>query len=327
MIRVGMVGTGDIARTHASFLSKMPDVSIAAVFDTIQEKAESMAKDFETFACQDLESMLARVDAVYICTPPQFHREAAVRAAEANLHVFCEKPLSASLEDSRAIEDAVKRSNIKFMVGFNFRFSPIFAALKDLVQSGTLGDIHSFWGIRVTWLPHLPPNWRTDPRFICGMTIESLSHDFDYMRWVVGDVVSAMGKVATSRSDLEGYDNITSAIMTLKSGGMANIHSSWACHVGAHQYGIIGTLGSAVCEGGRIRYKIESESSYKVIERNRPEDKVSPYQRESENFIESVRTGKKPLTGVEDGVATVRISHAVLQSSQYGGTVMLDTVV
>jgi predicted dehydrogenase len=80
-----------------------------------------------------------------------------------------------------------------------------------------------------------------------------------------------------------------------------------------------------VCENGQIRYKIESEPSHKVIERNAPKDEVSPYQRESENFIESVRTGKEPLTGVEDGVATVRISHAVLQSSQSGGTVMLDT--
>jgi len=325
MIRIGMVGTGDIARIHASFLSKMPDVSIAAVFDTVQEKAESMAKDFETVVCKDLESTLAQVDAVYICTPPQFHREAAVRAAEANVHVFCEKPLSVSLEDARAIEDAVKRSNITFMVGFTFRFSPIFAALKDLVQSGTLGDVYSFWGVRVMWLPHPPPNWRTDPRFICGMTIESLSHDFDYMRWVVGDVVSVTGKVATSRSDLKGYDNIISAIMTLESGGMANIHSSWACHVGVHQYGIIGTLGSAVCEGGQIRYKIESDSSHRVIVRNTPEDEVPPYQRESENFIECVRTGKEPLAGVEDGVATVRISHAVLQSSQSDGTVMLDT--
>jgi len=82
MIRIGMVGTGDIARTHASFLSKMPDVSIAAVFDVVQEKAGSMANDFETVVCRDLESMLDKVDAVYICTPPQFHREAAVRTAE-----------------------------------------------------------------------------------------------------------------------------------------------------------------------------------------------------------------------------------------------------
>jgi predicted dehydrogenase len=324
MIKVGMVGAGDIANIHTSFLSKIPDVRIEAVFDMAQEKAEGMANRLRAVAYKDLESMLAKIDAVYICTPPQFHHEAAVRAIEAGVHVFCEKPLTASLEDARAIEDAMKHANTNFMVGFNFRFSPVFASLRDLVASGNLGSIYSFWGVRNCWLPHLPPNWRTNPKFICGMTIESMSHDFDYMRWVVGDVTSVMGNVATSRSDLVGYDNIASVVMTLKSGGMADIHSSWASHVNFHRYGVIGSLGSAICEGDQVRYKIETEPSDGIIECNKPEDKISPYQRESEHFIECIKTGRKTLTGIEDGVATVQISHAVLQSSQEGCVVKLD---
>ena len=324
MIKIGMVGAGDIARTHTEYLSKIPDVHIAAVFDIMREKAESMANRLGAVAYRDLKSMLENVDAIYVCTQPQFHRETAIRATEAGVHVFCEKPLATNLEDAIAIENAVNDANTIFMIGFNFRFSPIFVSLKNLVESGKLGDVYSFWGIRAGWSPHLPPNWRTDPRFICGMTIESLSHDFDYMRWVVGDVASVMGKVATSRNDLKGYDNIVSAIMTLKSGGMADFHASWACHVGVNQYGIIGSLGSAVCENGRIRYRIESDPSESTIECNKPEDKISPYQRESEHFIECIKTGRKTLTGVEDGVATVKISHAVLQSSQQGCVIKLD---
>lgn len=323
MIKIGMIGTGQIAQTHANFLSKMPDVRIVAAFDSIQEKAKVMAKQLGAVAYDDLEAMLGNVDAVYVCTPPKFHCEAVIPSAKAGVHIFCEKPLTVSVEDAEAVEQAVKNANITFMVGFNFRFFPIFTRFKSLVDSGKLGDTYSFWCIRMTWLPHLPPNWRTDPRFICGMTIESLSHDFDYMRWFVGDVTSVMGKVLTSRSDLEGYDNIVNAIMTLKSGGMANIQSSWASHVSVHQYGVIGTLGSAICENGIIRYRIENDSSESIIECNQPEDKVSPYQRESENFIECIKTGKKPLTGVEDGIATVKISHAVLQSSQNGCLVKL----
>jgi len=324
MIKIGMVGAGDIAKTHIDNLSKIPDVRIGGVFDVVQEKSESMASRLGAIAYNELESMLKNVDAIYVCTQPQFHRDIIIRATEAGVHVFCEKPLSANLEDAIAIENAVITAKTIFMIGFNFRFSPIFISLKSLVESGKLGDIYSFWGIRVTWLPHLPPNWRTDPRFICGMTIESLSHDFDYMRWVVGDVTSVMGKVATSRSDLKGYDNIASAIMSLKSGGMADLHASWASHVGVSQYGVIGSLGSAVCEGGRVRYRIESDPSDSIIECNKPEDRISPYQRESEHFIECIKTGKKPLTSVKDGVATVRISYAVLQSSQNGCLVSLD---
>jgi myo-inositol 2-dehydrogenase/D-chiro-inositol 1-dehydrogenase len=319
-----MVGAGHIAQTHATCLSKIPDARVAGAFDSAQEKADAMARRYEAVAYKDLESMLGEVDAIYICTPPKFHREAAVRGIEAGVHIFCEKPLTVSLEDAEAVRDAVKNADATFMMGFHFRFSPVFSRLKELVESGKLGDIYSFWGIRILWSPHPPPNWRTDPRFLCGMTIESLSHDFDFMRWVAGDVASVMGKVATSRSDLEGYDNIISAIMNLKAGGMANFHASWASHVPAHQYGVIGTLGSAMCEKDIVRCRTEDEPSESIIECNRPEDKVSPYQRESEHFIECIKTGRKTLTGVEDGVATVRISHAVLQSSQQGHLVKMD---
>ena len=155
------------------------------------------------------------------------------------------------------------------------------------------------------------------------MTIESLSHDFDCMRWIAGDVSAVMGKVATSRSDLEGYDNIISAVMTLRSGGIANVQASWASHVRVHQYGVIGSIGSAVCEGNRVRWRTGDSSAENIIKCDRPGDKVSPYQRESEHFIECIAKGRETLTGVEDGAATVRISHAVLKSSQQENLVKL----
>jgi predicted dehydrogenase len=156
------------------------------------------------------------------------------------------------------------------------------------------------------------------------MTIESMSHDFDFMRWLVGDVTSVMGKVATSRPDLDGYDNIMSAIMTLKSGGMASFHSSWASHLNITQYGLIGTRGTAAFDRGVVRWKREDQPSETVIECNRPEDQIPSHQRETERFIDCLRTGRKPVAGVRDGVATVRISQAVLESSRENRAIGLD---
>ena len=110
MLKIGMVGAGHIARVHAESLSRIPDARIVGAFDAVSGKAESMPEQYGGTAYRDLDSMLAEVDAVYICTPPKFHREAAVRSVEAGVHVFCEKPLTVSLEDARAVEDVVKRS-------------------------------------------------------------------------------------------------------------------------------------------------------------------------------------------------------------------------
>ncbi len=285
MIKIGMVGAGHIANTHAACLQKISEAGIAGMFDTTQGRAADMAERYGANTYHDLDSMLSEVDAVYVCTPPKFHREAAIRAIESGTHVFCEKPLAVTVEDAEAIAEAVNKSDVVFAVGFNMRFSQASVEFKKLVESGKLGDIYQFWSIRSLWSPHLPPNWRTDPRFLCGMTIESLSHDFDFMRWIAGDVESAMGRVTTSRSDLDGYDNIVNALMVLRNGGVANVQASWANHVGTQQYGVIGSLGSATYEKGMIRWKTEKHSSEEVMDcRKQPEGK-SPYQLESEHFI------------------------------------------
>src|SRR5579872_6836052 len=244
-IRIGMVGAGAIATTHAKTLATIEYVKLAGVYDLLPERAAEYAAKEKTTAYSSLDALLEKCDAIYICTVPQAHREAAVRAAKAGVHVCSEKPLAKTLEDGLAIQEAVERAGISFMVAFPFRFSPGFMRLKEVVASGVLGKIYSYWDTRTIWLPHPPPNWRTDPRFIMGATIESMSHDFDIMRFLVGDVVSAMGKVATSRPDLQGYDNITSCILTLASGAMATIQSTWAGHESIFQVGIIGSDASA----------------------------------------------------------------------------------
>jgi myo-inositol 2-dehydrogenase/D-chiro-inositol 1-dehydrogenase len=317
MIRIGMVGTGAIAETHAGFLAQIDDVKVTGGFDAIPERAAEFARQHDATAYPTLDALLDNVDAIYIGTFPQAHREAAVRAAEAGVHIFCEKPLAATIEDGLAIQEAVERSKISFFTAFPFRFSRSFMRMKEVVDSGVLGAIYSFWDTRVMWLPHLPPNWRTDPRYIIGMTIESMSHDFDYMRWLVGDATSAMGRVSTSRPDLQGYDNITSCVLTLANGGMAGFNASWAAHEQITQYGIIGSDASVVYDHDIVRWKTGDGPEH-VLEPNTPEDRISAHQRETQHFIHCLQTGETPSASVRDGVATLKISHAVLKSSTEG---------
>ena len=317
MARFGFVGAGQIAETHAATLAAIDGARIAGFHDVVPDRAERLAAAYggTAFAC--LDALLDAVDAVYVCTMPQFHREAVERAAAAGRHVFCEKPISSSVEDALAIQAAVERSGITFMMGFNFRFSPPLIRLKELVESGQLGPIHSYYAIRAVRLPHPPPNWRTDPRFIIGMTVESLSHDFDYMRWLVSDATSAMGQVATTRPDLTGYDNVASAILSLSNGGMASLHQSWASHVTVNRFGLIGAHGSATTDWGPVRWRMDGDTEDRLISiDDRPEDAIGSHQRETQHFVECLRTGQTPITSVHDGVATVKISHAVLESSR-----------
>jgi predicted dehydrogenase len=318
-----MVGAGAIATTHAQTLATIEGVSLAGVYDIDPQRAGDYAAKHNTKAYSSLDAMLEKVDAVYICSLPQAHRESAVRAAEMGVHVCSEKPLAKTVEDGLAIQEAVERAGITFMVAFPFRFLAGFMRLKELLDRGVLGKIFSYWDTRMIWLPHPPPNWRTDPRHIMGMTIESMSHDFDLMRYLVGDVTSAVGKVATSRPDLNGYDNITTCILTLASGGMATIHSSWAGHQSIFQIGIVGSEASLIFQDDVIRWKRADEPET-VLEPNTPEFQMNGLQRETHYFIQCLRTGARPHVGVRDGVATLKISHAVLKSARDGIMVPIE---
>ena len=319
MIQFGFVGAGQIAQVHAATIANTAGATVAGFYDVTPDRAEEMAARFGAAAYRSLDELLSNVDAICVCTMPQFHRESVDAAAAMGKHIFCEKPVSASLSDAVAIRESVKRSGAAFMMGFNFRFSPAIIRLKELADSGQLGNVHSYYAIRAIWLPHPPPNWRTDPRFIIGMTIESLSHDFDAMRWIVGDAVTAMGKVATTRPDLDGYDNLASAILSLANGGMASFHQSWASHVAVNHFGIIGSRGSAATNWGPVRWRLDGDTQDRIIPVDgRPEDSIDSHQREMRYFVECLKSGAPPLPGVEDGVGTVKISHAVLGSSRTG---------
>ncbi len=327
MIRVGFVGAGQIAATHAQSVEQEDGAQVAGFYDVDPARCSELAKRFSAGVYNKMDILLRDVDAVYICTPPKHHREAAVAAAEAGVHVFCEKPLADTTEDALAIAEAVAKANTVFMIGFNFRFMAGFRKLKAIVDSGVLGQVHSFFTVRILHLPHLAPNWRTNQEFVCGMTMESLSHDFDLMRWLVGNPVSVFGVTSTDRPDLVGYDNIMSAVMKLHSGAMASFHSNWVSPLQICQHGVVGANGTAVgheCPTYVVRCKTLSDDQETIDTLDSPEDKVNSHYLETQHFLNCLKTGDPTITSVSDGLATVRISAALLRSVAENRPITLD---
>jgi predicted dehydrogenase len=191
---------------------------VAAVMDVAIDRAEQLADTCGARAVTAMAPLLDEVDAVYVCSPPTLHREHVVRAASAGKHVFCEKPLATTLEDGRVIVDALTAAPVKAMVAFNNRFRRSFRRLRDLVRDGDLGVPLFGWIVRLA--PSMPPtsNWRMTPGLLCGITIESASHDIDLVRWALGEVIAVAGSTASSLPDLDGYDDTLNALLWLDSG-------------------------------------------------------------------------------------------------------------
>ena len=251
-IRIAILGAGGIAQKHVAALADVPRARVVAVVDVVPERAAALAGACGAQAHATPEEAIARADLVYVLTPPSTHCALAVMALESGKHVVCEKPLAIAVEDGERMTQAARAHGRHLMVAFNMRYKTGFQLLKAAVDSGELGTIYHFWSHRMVLGVGPEYNWRTDPTMLCGMTIESLSHDIDFMRLLIGEPVDVASTVFPARPALPGFDTDVSAAFTLAQGGTALIHASWSSHLAMNARGVLGTTGAAVVEGPGI---------------------------------------------------------------------------
>ncbi|MEM6391376.1 MAG: Gfo/Idh/MocA family oxidoreductase [Planctomycetota bacterium] len=339
-IRIAIVGAGGIAQRHGLAVQRNPHAELAAVVDRNAEQAEGFAKAWGGKPYPDLEACLDQVDAVYVLTPPSVRKGLALTALAAGKHLLCEKPLASTREDAEAIRDAAAAAPVVSAMGLNMRHRTGFERLRDIVQSGRLGSPYHFWRQRFGMGPGAggrvtDDNWRTDPSFVCGMTVESFSHDADMLRWVMDDELASVSAIVYGTvPDLPAFDNNAHAQFTLRSGGSALITASWSSRIGFNSCGVLGETGTAFLYGtalgnngswcSRELHVKSDEDEFETVEMIQDDLDERSYLRQTNDFIDAVRSGGTPRSSIADGCETLRISEAVLHAAQTRTIVELD---
>ncbi len=145
VLRVGLVGVGGVCgAVHYPGFSRIPGVEIAGLCEPSDALRQARAKEWDIAASfAEIGEFLAEVqpDAVAIATPNVYHRELILQALEAGCHVMCEKPLGMDYAETRLIYEAAKRSGLRHMTAFTYRFVPALNYIRHLVHSGELGTI------------------------------------------------------------------------------------------------------------------------------------------------------------------------------------------
>lgn len=146
-IRVGIIGCGWIAGSHLSRYMQMPDVEIVGGADLIEGKARAFFDErglTDAKCYTDYKEFIDKenLDAVSVCTYNSTHKECTVYALNKGIHVLLEKPMCVTLDEAVEICKAEKESGKILSIGFQPRFDPNMKMVKDIVQSGVLGDIY-----------------------------------------------------------------------------------------------------------------------------------------------------------------------------------------
>jgi len=210
-LNFAMIGHGFMGKAHSYALLATPfffKTGIEPVRRVIVGRnPERLRQAAETFGWEehstDWREVVRRpdIDAVSIVTPPNTHAEIAMAAAEAGKHIFCEKPFTVTVEEAQQTLDAVQRSGVKHMLGFNYRRVPAIGLAKQLIESGRLGTIYHVRAVYLQdWImdPQFPRIWKLD-RAIAGSGAhhELNAHIIDLALHLVGKINRVVGMEET----------------------------------------------------------------------------------------------------------------------------------
>jgi myo-inositol 2-dehydrogenase / D-chiro-inositol 1-dehydrogenase len=331
-LRIGVIGVGRIGRMHAELIAhQVPGAALAAVYDAHEPAARGVAAELRVPAAGTVDEIFdSDLDAVAICSSSDTHVDLLVAAAEAGKAVFCEKPVSLELGELDRALDAVESAGVPFQIGFNRRFDPGHASVREAVRSGAIGEPHL---VRISSRDPAPPPLdylRTSG----GLFLDMMIHDFDMARFLTGSEVVevfARGAVRVDAAFAQAADIDTALVMLVHADGcLTAIDNSRRAAYGYDQrLEVFGSRGMAVSENPHAHngavMTAEGErrpaNPYFFLERYLPS-----YVREWRAFVDAVKGGTTPPASIGDARAPLVIGLAALRSLGEGRPVRIEEV-
>ena len=317
MINVAVIGTGRLGSRHAANFAQIHGCRVKRVYDRVAESAKSCAEPLGAEVASDFGQCLADdIDAVVVVTPTDVHAEYCIKAAQAGKHIFCEKPMTRTLDEADQVVETVEAAGVKMMVGHVLRFFPEYQTARQMVQEGRLGNVGM---IRMARVNLMPGDWYGDLSRSGGIIMDMIIHDFDWLLWTLGPPTRIY-----ARGLYEQLPALDYALCTFRfpQGTVAFVEGSWADTSGFRtSFEITGS-------GGLLAHD-STESTTLIAQRRCGDDETdesvylpmtptakSPYQIEEELFIAAIEDDIEPPVTARDGREAVKLALAVLESAQ-----------
>ena len=218
-MRVLLCGAGQIGSLHAANLARAEGVSELIVADVEPARAEALAERVSARAAPAGDPFAVDPDAVVVAAATPAHAGLVRGAVERGIPCFCEKPLSADVDETVALVREVEAAGAAVQVGFMRRFDPALRELRELIVGGGLGRVHT---LHVASHDHEPPSEEYVARS-GGMFRDQLIHDFDMIRWVTASEVRSVYAAGAVRTIdfAERYGDVDTCALVLELTGGA----------------------------------------------------------------------------------------------------------
>ena len=326
-MKICLIGAGRIGAVHAIAIASDENANLHSVVDFHQESAEKLANKYNAITLSMDEAFENNeIDAFIIASSTSTHADLIEKCAKVGKPVFCEKPIDLSLDRALACAKAVEESGIVCMLGFNRRFDPHMASLKNKVDANVIGLIQS---LIITSHDPEPPSMD----YIAGsggLFHDMMIHDFDMACWILNDTPRSIYVSANAANDdiaKQGDVDTASVIMNMNKGAIVTIINGRQASFGYDQR--IEAFG----ETGMLQVKnvledsvILSNSSGIKQTKNQHfflESYGKAFHNELVHFMESFQSGTQPSVNISDGVLALKIAEAAKESLQSGNSINL----
>jgi predicted dehydrogenase len=344
--KVAIIGSGAIGQDHVASFKLHPAVQVVAVADVSPDRARETAERFgvpEIFT--DYKELLARtdIDVVSIALPNYLHAKVALDALRAGKHVMLDKPMATNARDGAKLAAAAAKSGKLFMVGQNFRFNGDTQTAKQVVDAGTIGEIYhakTSWSRRAG-IPRIG-SWFTQKRFAGGgCTYDIGVHALDRCLFLMGEFDAAavsgqtfakfgprgLGNGGWGRSEIDAsapfdVDDLSIALIKMKSGRTVLLETSWAAHgplVDVNATQLFGTEGGLILPPVQVFKQSKGGYTTQFVDPLPPPVNTNRMY----HFIECLLGNAKPFVKPAESVAVQKILDAIYTSAATGREVRI----
>lgn len=328
VMRVGVIGVGNMGRHHARIYSELQGVELCAVSDSQESRAQALAERYGCRAYRDYCEMIMResLDAVSIAAPTREHRSIAGTVIDAGLDLLVEKPLAANTAEARDIVSRVKAKGTKLAVGHIERFNPAVVELKRRIDAGELGSISSVVAKRVGVMP---PQVK-DANVIVDLAV----HDIDILNYIFEALPTEVSASAGRALLSDRYDHaelfLKYPVNRSERKGSAGcfVQVNWITPLKIRTLSVTGDAGHAELNYVTQKLEIYQTNVAKgyddfgdfVVRFGEAEKAVAPIEvqeplrLELEDFVDAVSHNRLPKVSGEDAVKALHVAEQAISS-------------
>jgi predicted dehydrogenase len=331
-VKIGIIGAGGICTVHLPPLKeRSEEVELVAAAD-VNPAAKALVDKYEIPQFfSDYRQLLPLVDAVLINVPTHLHASMTIEALKADKHVFLEKPMTRTLDEAKEVAAAAAQSKGRLQIGFVRRFDDEWEGFRQAILAGELGRPVTWRHVATSCGPQI--RWFTEDLQGGGPFLDGAIHNYDFGMYTFGPVQWVFAHLRTNNPQYTAFDTGT-ATVHFESGDELMVAWTWGLPpgcVGGGCFDFLGPRGTLLpradlpADAIKAQFTIHHGKESRTVESPRRALEIG-YKRQMNEFVD-VALGKcQPRAGVREGMESMRVALAILQSGKTGNKVHLSEI-